>query len=130
MQSTTRIFLLGAMLALVPCGIATAQGIEVKSDALVLVGSAGNTTKPASIQLDKVRKATPEAKTIRSEGVAKGSARYELLMSEMNQRIKAAAERAAQSGGHDCVVSSKDITDDKGMRVVDLTDKVIEQLES
>lgn len=109
---------------------ASAQGIEVKSDAQVLYGSAANTSKPASINYEKVKKATPEHRTIRSEGVAKGSARYDLLVSEMNQRIKSAAERAAQAAGHDCVVCSKDITDAKGMAVSDLTDKVIELLES
>lgn len=110
--------------------IAPAQGIEVKTTAQVLYGSAANTSKPASIQYDKVRKATPEYKTIRSEGVAKGSARYDLLISEMNQRIKSAAERAAQAAGHDCVVCTKDITDAKGVSVTDLTDKVIELLET
>lgn len=107
-----------------------AQGIEVTSNAVVLVGSPGNSSAPSTIDYDKVKKATTEWKTIRSEGVPKSSARYELLISEMNQRIKRATQSAAQAGNRDCVVRKGDVSDARGQTVTDLTDDVISKLDS
>jgi hypothetical protein len=107
-----------------------AQGVEVRSGAVVLYGSTSNCTAPSTIDYDRVKKATPEWKTIKSEGVTKGSARFELLVSEMNQRIKRLAQQVAQSSGRDCVVRKGDIGDAKGMEVTDLTDDVIGKIDS
>ena len=60
-----------------------AQGITTRRSAQVLYGSAKSCSQPASIRFDKVRKVTKEWKKIRSEGVKKGSARYDLLISAM-----------------------------------------------
>lgn len=125
--------LLIASLVLVLAGSAPevrAQGIAVKRSAVVLYGSTSNTTKPATIDYKKVRKETPEYRTIRSEGVRKGSARYDLLMAAMRQRIKRAAKAAAQAGGYDCVVRKGDVKDARGLEIADLTDEVIGELES
>ncbi len=65
----------------------------------------------------------------RSEGVKKGSARYDLLTSEMNRRIKTAVVSVAQAESRDCVVRTGDIEDAGGLTVADLTDAVIDELD-
>ncbi len=108
----------------------SAQGIEVKSSAVVLAGSTANCTQPATIDFDEVKEATPEWKTIRSEGVQAGSARYQLLTSKMNQRIRSACSQVASAESRDCVVREGDIRNDNGLDVADLTDQVVEQIEN
>lgn len=109
---------------------ASAQGIVTNSKSVVFFGSASNTSKPATIKLDDVEKETPEHETIKTEGVRKGSARYELLLAQMHQRITRAVKTAAETAGHDCVVRQGDVKDARGLEVADLTKAVIEQLES
>ena len=108
----------------------TAQGIEVKADAVVLFGATSTCTKPASVDWKKVRAKTPEWKTIKDDGVKKGTARYSLLISEMNQRGKKLAKKVAQDRGHDCVVRKKDVDDAKGLDVEDVTKRIVKLLES
>ena len=102
-----------------------AQGIETKRGAVVLYGSDANCSQPATIDLKKVQRSTPEWKTIKSDGVKKGSARYELLISAMNDRIKSAVAEAAQNDSRDCVVRRGDVKDAKGLTVADLTATVV-----
>ncbi len=108
----------------------SAQGVETRRSAVVLFGAAGSCTQPAEIDYKKVSKKTPEYKTIRSEGVSKGSARYSILMSKMKKRIKRACRLAAQDGGNDLVVRKGDIADKRGQTVKDLSSAVISKLES
>ena len=119
--------LLGLLLIATPV---VAQGVEVKRAAVVLYGSATNTSQPATIDMRKVEKETPEYETIKSEGVEKGSARYEILMAKMRKRIRDAAKAAAEDASCDCVIRAGDIVDDHGLSPADLTKEVIEQLES
>ena len=107
-----------------------AQGVVVKKGARVMHGSASNTSHPATIDLKKVEKETPEYKTIKSDGVRKGSARYEILVAKMNKRIKKACKAAAEAEGSDCVVRKGDIKDRRGLSVTDITEDVIDELES
>lgn len=109
---------------------AAAQGIELKPSGSTYFGSAANCTQPASIRFDDVRDATPEWQTIRSEGIRKGSARYSLLISEMNARIQRACRKAAEEAGRDCVVGDRDVKDDRGLEVRDITSEVVAKLES
>jgi hypothetical protein len=102
--------------------------VTLKQDAVVYSGSACNTTAPASIDEARVRKATPEWQTIEAEGVRRGSARYLLLVAEMDKRIRSAVQKAATKTSKDLVVRSGDVTDAKGKTVVDLTDDVIANL--
>ena len=111
-------------------GMAPGQGIALKKDAVVYFGSASNTTAPATIDLEKVREATPEWKTIQADGVKKGSARYKLLIAEMDKRIRAAVKSAAGHASHDLVVSKGDVEDARGKDLVDLTAEVISRLDS
>ena|ERR1041384_4801971 len=110
-------------------GPAPAQGVGLKKDAVVYCGSASNTTAPACIDEEKVRDATPEWKTIQSEGVKKGTARYKLLVADMHKRIRAAVKAAAGHTSHDLVVNRGDVEDARGKDVVDLTSEVIARLE-
>jgi hypothetical protein len=126
---------IGRLLLAVGMGLAlaigaAAQGVELKSSATTYFGSAASCTQPATIDFDRVRDATPEWQTIRSEGIRKGSARYSLLISEMNARIHRACRKAAEEAGRDCVVGHRDIKDDRGLQVEDLTDAVVAKLES
>lgn len=119
---------LAAVLAFALAG--TAQGVVMKSSGVVLCGSASNCTQPAQIDIKKVAKVTPEYKTIKSEGVPKGSARYDILVAQMIKRIKGACSDVAKAEGKDCVVRNGDIEQANGLAVTDLTDKVIEKVES
>lgn len=119
------------MLVMLVMGVSlVAQGITTKSNAVVFYGSAATCSQPATIDYRKVKKATPEWRTIRSEGVRKGSARYDLLTSAMSARIKKACKSAAEANGRDCVVRKGDIKDARGLSVKDLTSAVINALES
>jgi Skp family chaperone for outer membrane proteins len=60
--------------------------------------------------------------------VKKGSARYALLISEMNSRLKTACVTVAQTESRDCVVRKGDISDAGGLTVTDLTSDVIAEL--
>ncbi len=102
--------------------------VDVRSDAVVYFGSASNTSAPAVIDEQKVKDATPEWQTIQAEGVRRGSARYMLLVGEMDRRIRAAARTAASTASKDLVVRSGDITNDNGRTAVDLTSDVIANL--
>ena len=119
------------LLALVIFGVSlVAQGVTTKRNAVVLYGSTATCSQPATIDYRKVKKATPEWRKIRSEGVRKGSARYDLLTSAMSSRIKRACKAAAEANNRDCVVRKGDITDSRGLTVKDLTSAVINVLES
>ena len=76
---------------LVLASVCFAQCIRTKRGAVVLFGSAANCCQPSTIHLKRVQKATSEWRTIKTEGVKKGSARYDLLTSDMNSRIKTVA---------------------------------------
>jgi hypothetical protein len=86
--------------------------------------------KPATIDYRDVERRTPEYRTSRSEGVRRGSARSDILISQMKYRIKEAVALAARSEGVDCVVRKGDIKDANGLAIMDLTDQVIAELES
>lgn len=103
--------------------------VDLKHEAVVYFGSGSHTTAPATIDEDKVREATPEWQTIQSEGVRKGTARYTLLMGELDKRIRCAVRAAVSGSGKDLVVRSGDIQDSKGKTVADLTDAVISKLD-
>lgn len=60
-----------------------AQGVELEKSSMVLCGSSSNCPRPATIDYETVRNATPEWQTIRSDGVRQGSARYALLMARV-----------------------------------------------
>ena len=105
-----------------------AQGISIKRTGVVLYGATANCSQPATIHWAKVRKATPEWRKIQVDGVRKGSGRYDLLISEMNHRIKRAASSAADSSGRDCVVRRGDVKNSNGLVVTDLTSEVIAEL--
>lgn len=108
----------------------TLAQVELKQDAVVYYGSASNTSAPATIDESKVREATPEWQTIQAEGVRRGSARYILLVAEMDKRIRSAVLRAALDGNRDCVVRKGDIANKFGKSVVDLTAAVLDALGS
>lgn len=122
--------LLAFMALGLPPAPAMAQGIVCEAGAVVFHGSSSNASHPATIDMKKVEKETPEYKTIKSEGVKKGSARYEILLSKMHERIKNAARLAAEARGCDCVVRSDDVKDARGLALIDLSKEVIDLLES
>jgi len=122
--------ILSLVAAALPLGQSSAQGIELEPDGVVFFGSASNTSHPATIQIKKVEKKTPEHRTIKAEGVRKESARYEILIAKMHKRIKKAAKAAAEENTCDCVVRRGDIKNARGSDVTDLTEEVIKQLES
>lgn len=119
-----------ACVVAVACGSLAAQGIETRSGAVVLYGNTARCSQPSQIDYRAVRTKTPEWKTIRADGVTEGSARYTLLVSEMNKRIARVCREVAEERGRDCVVRDGDVADAKGLSVVDLTAEVSKKLES
>ena len=105
----------------------TAQGIEVKNNKSVICGVPSVSTKPGTINYEQVERSTQEYRTIKSEGVKKGSARYNILISQMSTRIKLSTELVAQDEGIDCVVKKGEIKK-SNHEVKDITSKVIEYL--
>ena len=109
---------------------AAAQGVRLKRSSVVLCGSDSNCSKPATIDFKKVQKQTEQWRQIRSEGVREGTARYQILMNKMVQNIRAACRAAAPDAGVDLVVRKGDIMDKRGLTVVDLTEEVIDNLDT
>lgn len=107
-----------------------AQGVGLRSDATVLYGVSDSSSRPAVVDYQKLLKQTPEWKTIKSEGVRKGTARYELLLSDADRRIRTLVEEVAEARGHDLVVGQGGIEDARGLKVADLTSAVAGRLES
>lgn len=104
--------------------------VTLKKKAVVYVGSASNTSAPATLDAAKVRLATPEWKKIQSSGIDPNSARGKQLITKMNQRIRQAVKSVADAEGRDMVTRKKDLKDDRGRDVVDLTDLVITEIEA
>ena len=109
---------------------AFAQGVQLRSGAEPIVGSASHCSRPGTIDFQKVMRATPEYKQVNTESIDRDSARYKLLRAEMHERIKRACEAAARAESVDCVARKDDVADPKGLKPVDLTQKVIEALEA
>ena len=106
---------------------ATAQ-VSLKKKAVVYIGSAANTSAPATVDAKKVRAATPEWQKIQNTGIDPDSARGKQLITKMNQRIRKAVTEVADAEGRDMVTRSSDMKDDRGRQVVDLTDLVVSEL--
>ncbi len=51
------------------------QGVEVKPGGLVMYGSAAVSSRPATVDFEQLRRATPEWRKIRAHGVKKGTGR-------------------------------------------------------
>jgi len=117
------------LLAVLLAASVSAQ-VTLKKKAVVYVGSAANTTAPATLDASKVRLATPEWKKIQSSGIDPSSARGKQLVTKMNLRIRQAVKAVADAEGRDMVTRKKDLKDDRGRDVVDLTDLVITEIEA
>jgi hypothetical protein len=102
--------------------------VTLKDAAVVYFGCASNATAPATLDEAKVREATPEWQTIKNEDVKKGTARYKILVADMDKRIREAVKSVATKDGRDVVVRSGDIDDAKGKTVTDITDAVVAKL--
>jgi len=128
MSKSSKFLLSVGAAVLLFASVGFAQGISIKRSGVVFYGATANCSQPASIHWNKVRKATPEWKRIHADGVRRGSGRYDLLISEMNGRIKRAAATAADAVDRDCVVRHGDIKNSNGLEVADLTNAVIAEL--
>ena len=126
MSTTAKKFALPLILML---ATSLSAQVTLKKGAVVYTGSAANTTAPASIVEEKVREATPEWKKMQDEGIDEDSAQGKQLIQRMNKRIRKAVKDIANSESRDLVTRKKDIKDDQGRTVVDLTEKVIEKIE-
>lgn len=125
MRTTLYSLLLSVLLA----ATASAQ-VTLKKKAVVYVGSAANTSAPATVDEKKVRGATPEWQKIRSAGIDPDSARGKQLITKMNQRIRQAVKSVADAENRDLVTRKKDLKDDRGRDVVDLTDLIVDEIEA
>lgn len=125
---TNLIFILSLFLSFTLSTSAHAQ-VTLKKRAVVYTGSAANTTAPATVSEKKVRAATPEWQKIQSQGIDPQSARGKQLITRMNARISKAVKSVADSESCDLVTRAKDLKDDRGRTVTDLTDLVVAKIE-
>ena len=102
--------------------------VTLRKGAVVYHGSSANTTAPATVDEKKVRAATPEWQKVKSEGIDPDSARGKQLITRMNKRIRKAVKRIADSESCDLVTRKKDLKDDRGRPVEDLTDLVVAKI--
>lgn len=128
MSNSSKFLLSVGAAVLLFASVGFGQGISIKRSGVVFYGATANCSQPASIHWNKVRGATLEWKTIHADGVRRGSGRYDLLISDMNGRIKRAAAAAADAADRDCVVRHGDVKNSNGLKVADLTNKVIAEL--
>lgn len=123
MRITIYTMLFSAVLA------ASAVGqVSLKKKAVVYIGSAANTSAPATVVAKKVRAATPEWRKIVGSGIDPNSARGKQLITKMNERIRNAVQSVAGAENRDMVTRKKDMRDARGRDVVDITDLVIDEL--
>jgi hypothetical protein len=112
------------------CAVRQGSGIKVKREN-VLWGSVRKCRSPAEVDMKKALAATPEAKKIKDRGIAKGSAKYLILMAKANKRVRRIVKEVAVNDSRDCVVKKDSIkANPKKLTVVDLTDKVVEAIEN
>ena len=121
--------IISLLLPLVLTVVASAQ-VTLKRKAVVYIGSAANTSAPATVDEKKVRASTPEWQKIERDGIDPGSARGKQLITKMNQRIRKAVKAVADNESRDMVTRKKDMKDDRGRAVVDLTDQVVAEIEA
>jgi hypothetical protein len=121
------LLLLPACAHLEVAGSRGGDGVTLKNGADVLMGAAMTSTRPAVVDMDRLRATTTEWQTIQRENVPRGSARYQLLMDSMRKSLQRRIRLAAVANNIDLVVRAGDIADDQGLRVVDLTAAVLEQ---
>jgi Skp family chaperone for outer membrane proteins len=107
---------------------AVSAQVTLKKGAVVYHGSAANTTAPATLSEKTVRAATPEWQKIESEGIDPQSARGKQLITKMNSRINKAVKSVADAESCDMVTRKKDLKDDRGRTVTDLTDLVVAKI--
>ena len=119
--------IVGLFLSAILSATASAQ-VTLRKGAVVYTGSAANTTAPAIVTEKKVRAATPEWQKIVDEGIDPQSARGKQLITRMNLRINQAIESIADSESKDMVTRKKDLKDDRGRTVIDLTSKVVAKI--
>jgi len=103
--------------------------VKLHKEHVVYLGCAANTTAPATLVAADVRAATPEWILIERDGVDLQSARGRQLVVRMSRRIREAVREVAVQQGRDLVVRARDVKDDHGRDVRDLTAAVVAQLQ-
>lgn len=103
---------------------AKGKGIQLAANSVHLYGSETVAARPATIEWDVLTKETPEHRTIRAEGIRPGTARHELLVSKMLDRIRLACRTMAETEGYDCVVRAEDVADAGEVETTDRTQAV------
>lgn len=107
----------------------TGQGVLLENKGVVLFGAASTSSRPATIDIEKVAEMTPEYREIKARDLDVSSARYSLLVKAMLKRIKEACKAVAVDTSSDFVTREGDIQCNRGLPVTNLTDTVIEELE-
>ncbi len=125
----TRFHLFSTVLGAVLLVGSLAAQVSLKRGAVVYTGSANNTTAPATIDETKVKEATKEWQKIQADGIELDSARGKQLLRKMNERVREVVKGVATDESRDLVVRKKDIADDQGREVADLTKLVVKKLE-
>lgn len=92
------------------------------------VSEARQISNPAKVKYDALMRATPEMKEMKRKGIDKDSARGLVLIAEAKDRIKRVAKAVMTDKGH-CSVWKK-ISHKRGRSVTDITDTVLQKLES
>ena len=100
--------------------------VAKRADNICGLKDAKKLSTPASIDLNKVLRATTEFKEIQRKGLKKGDAEYHLLYNQALTRLTNAAGKAQQANGH-CSIWKK-VSHSDGRAVTDLTAAVMANL--
>ncbi len=115
-----------ALALLVPSAMATSIPADQVDAQSIYVGNPANFEIPASVNYEKVVKATPEFKELRKMKIDKGSAQYWILVSRASEHAVRAIKNVAGDGGYD-LVGEKDYLAEltPAIAAEEITDKVL-----
>ena len=105
--------------------VALGDGVTLSQTATTYFGSSYNCSRPAVINAALVEQNTPEGQTITRQRIRRGSARYQLLREALHDRVCQSVSLIAKTRQLDLVVRQGDILDNRGLKVVDVTDDVV-----
>lgn len=128
------VWLLGICMLIAPLFISSNTVVEsslakYKVTGDVFYGDKNKFSNPCVVERDKVFKKIPAYIKIKREGLDKSSARYFFLIKQANEAFTAAVKTKAEELKYDLVVEKDGIKAKKGVKIPDITKKVIKTFE-
>ena len=106
-------------------GAASCASAQIRIDRRgLLFGNPRISTRPATLDMARAIRETPEGRRIDSEGIRRGTALHSILIAAATKRIRRVLPSVASDQRHDCVVRKGAIRQSR-FEVADITDAVI-----